>query len=270
MFKFITSRPLWVNILFAVAVAVILLFIFLGSLGVITKHGEILTIPNVTGKSLSEATQALEKAGFEVEIQDSVYKEDAPPLQVVRQFPEAEAAVKINRTVYVTVTRSVAPLVDMPNLVGPSFKNAELTLKQFGLKLGDTSSKPDFAKNSVLNQLMKGKDIAPGTKIPQGSVIDLVLGSGLANVDMQVPDLFGMTYAEAKRQLDSFGISMVPVSDGDVQDPNNAFIYKQDPGRYTPDRRLNRIRAGQMIDVWLSAQPKERQDSIVAPLPPTE
>jgi beta-lactam-binding protein with PASTA domain len=269
MFKFITSRPLWANVLFALVLAVILLFLFLGSLGIITKHGEILTIPNVTGKSLSEATAALEKAGFDVEIQDSVYKEDVPPMQVVRQFPEADAAVKINRTVYITVTRSVAPMVDMPNLVGPSFRNAEVTLKQYGLKLGDTSSKPDFARNSVLNQLMKGKDIAPGTKIPQGSVIDLVLGSGLAEVDMVVPDLFGMTYMEAKRQLDSFGISVVPVSDPDVEDQQSAFIYRQDPNRFTPDRRVNRIRPGQMIDVWLSAQPKPRIDSLASPAPVT-
>ncbi len=269
MFKFITRRPLWVNVLFAVALAVLLLFLFLGSLGIITKHGEILTIPGVTGKSLDEATALLEKGGFEVEIQDSVYKDDLPPSQIIKQFPEADAPVKINRTVYVTITRSVAPLVEMPNLVGPSFRNAEITLKQFGLKLGDTSSKPDFAKNSVLNQLFKGKDIGPGTKIPQGSVIDLVLGSGLANIDMGVPDLFGMTYQEAKRQLDSFGISLVPISDGDVQEPDNAFIYRQNPARFNYDRRVNRIRAGQMIDVWLSTEPKERVDTLPMSAPVT-
>lgn len=267
MFKFITGRPLWVNILFAIVLAFIVLFLFLSSLGILTKHGKILTIPNVTGKSFDEAVASLEKAGFEVEVQDSVFKDDVPPLQVIKQFPEADAPVKINRTVYITITRSVAPLVDMPNLVGPSFRNAEITLKQFGLKLGDTSSKPDFAKNSVLNQLLNGKDIAPGTKVPQGSVIDLVLGSGLANIDMTVPDLFGMTYTEAKNQLDSFGISLVPVADADVQDPDNAFIYRQSPGRFNYDRKLNRIRAGQMIDVWLSSQPRERVDSLPPPPP---
>ncbi|MBC8032792.1 MAG: PASTA domain-containing protein [Chitinophagaceae bacterium] len=268
MFKFITSRPLWVNVLVAFLLAIIVLVLFLGSLGIITKHGRILTIPDVTGKSLNEAMASLETAGFEIEIQDSIYKDDLPPLQVIKQFPEADASVKINRTVYVTITRAVAPLIDMPNLVGPSFKNAEITLKQFGLKLGDTSSKPDFAKNSVLNQSYEGKDILPGTKIPQGSVIDLVLGSGLANVDMAVPDLFGMTYTEARRQLDSFGISLVPIADADVQSPENAFIYKQDPDRFTYDRRVSRIRAGQMIDVWLSSEPKQRVDSTMMPPPP--
>lgn len=258
MFKFITSRPLWANVLFAIVLVAILLFIFLASLGVLTQHGKILRIPAVTGKSMKEAIEILEKNGFDVQIQDSIYRDTLPVLQVIKQFPEADANVKINRTVYITVTRAVPPEIEMPNLVGPSFKNAELILKQYGLKLGDTTFKPDFAKNSVLKQLYEGNDIAPGTKIHMGSKIDLVLGSGLANVDMGVPDLFGMTYAEAKMQLDSFGIGLVPVIDPDVTEQENAFIYRQNPPRFDMERKVNRIHPGQMIDIWLSVQPKQR------------
>ena len=266
--NFITSKPLWINVLFAVVLCLLLLFLFLVSLGVLTKHGEVLKIPKVTEMSVDEAISRLENAGFEVEIQDSVYKEDLPPRHVIKQFPEPEATVKVNRTVYITVTRTVAPLIEMPNLVGPSFKNAEIVLKQLGLKLGDTTSKPDFAKNSVLNQLYDGKDIAPGTRLPMGSQIDLVLGSGLADVDMAVPDLYGKTYAEARVWLDSFGISVVPIADPDVNDVEEAFIYRQNPGRYNLDKRVNRIRPGQMVDVWLSVLPKPRPDTLNAATPP--
>lgn len=267
MFNFITKRPLWVNMLFALLLVAFLLFIFLTSLGVLTKHGKILKIPPVTGKSMKEAIAVLEKNGFDVQIQDSIYKEDMEPLQVIKQFPEADAIVKINRTVYITITRAVPPEVEMPNLVGPSFRNAEIILKQYGLKLGDTTSKPDFAKNSVLSQLYNGEDIAPGTKIRMGSKIDLVLGSGLANIDIGVPDLFGMTYLEAKMQLDSFGIGLVPIPDANVTEQENAFIYRQNPSRFDAERKLNRIRPGQMIDIWLSVEPKPRVDSIILQSP---
>lgn len=211
---------------------------------------------------MSEAIALLEKAGFDVEIQDSVYKDGLPPLQVIKQFPEADASVKINRTVYITVVRSVPPLVEMPNLVGPSFKNAEITLKQSGLKLGDTTYKPDFAKNSVLSQLFEGKEITPGTKVPMGSPISLVLGSGIADMDMGVPDLFGMPFLQARQYMDSFGVSLVPIADQDVAVPDEAYIYRQNPGRFNYDRKVNRIRPGQMIDVWISTQPKARVDSL--------
>lgn len=227
-----------------------------------TRHNRILKIPALTGKSMAEATKILNEQGFDVEIQDSVYVDNIPILTVTRQFPEADASVKINRTVYLTVNRSVPPLIVMPRLVG-SFRNAVMILKQFGLKLGDTSYRPDFAKNAILSQLYNGKEIKPGTKIPMGSTISLVLGSGLANLNMSVPDLFGMTYDEAQARLDSMGISLVPIVDPGVRDTLNAFIYRQNPERLNDERKVNRIRAGQLIDIWLGNERKERIDTSI-------
>ena len=133
--------------------------------------------------------------------------------------------------------------------------------------MGDTTYKPDFAKNSVLTQLKNKEEIKPGTRLPMGTPINLVLGSGLSNIDMGVPDLFGMTYADAKEILNASGISFgARVLDDDVKDTVNAFIYRQSPERNTPDRRVNRIRPGQMIDVWLSTQKPQRDTTTrVAP-----
>jgi eukaryotic-like serine/threonine-protein kinase len=272
VFKFLTRQPLWVNILLAIVLVLLVLVIFLGSLGYITKHGRILKIPAVEGKTMEVATQILSDQGFDVAIQDSVYVDTVPPLTVIRQFPEADAAVKINRTVYLTVNRAVPPLIEMPRLTG-SFRNAVLTLKQIGLKLGDTTYRADFTKNNVIAQLYKGEEIKPGTKIPMGSTIDLVLSSGLANVDMGVPDLFGMTYGEARAKLDSAGIGLIPIPDPGISDTENAYIYRQDPERLGYDRRVNRIRPGQMIDIWLSSEQKQRAiDTTVqaGDLPPGE
>ncbi len=248
--------------LFVLIVGLLLIVLILSSLKFFTKHGQVLKIPSVTGKSFMEAKKMLEQQGFDVEVQDSVYRDTVPPLMVLRQFPEAEEVVKVNRTVYLTINRSVPPLIIMPNLVGMSFRNAEIVVRQFGFKISDTTYKPDFAKNSVLNQLFNGKEIQPGTKLSMGSAISLVLGSGLSDVDLAVPDLVGKTYLEAKNLLSAAGIGFgAQVVDADVQDTLNAFIYKQYPERFTEDKRTNRIRAGQMIDIWLSAQ-KPVVDSI--------
>ena len=260
MFKFITGKPLWVNILFALGVIIVVLFIFLQSLNLLTKHGDTLVIPSVTGKSFEQAKKILEDKGFDVELQDSVYNDTAAALSVLRQFPDADEMVKVNRTVYLTINRAVPPVIEMPNLEGLSFRSAEIALKQYGLKLGDTSYKPDFAKNSVLEQQYKGQRIKPGTKLAMGSVISMVLGSGLGNDEFAVPDLFGMTYNEARVLLESIGLNPgVVVPDGEVRDTLNAYIYRQSPERVTPDKHLNRIRQGQSVDVWLSTQKPVRQ-----------
>jgi beta-lactam-binding protein with PASTA domain len=266
MFKYITSRPLWVNILVGIGIVIAVFIVFVFSLNRITHHGEAKSVPSITGKRLSEIQPLLEKDGFNLVIQDSVYYDSLPPTMVIRQVPEADDVVKINRTIYVTINRTVPPDVPMPNLIGYSFRNAEMILKNMGLRLGDTSFKPDFAKNSVLEQLYKGQSISTGTKIRMGSTISLVIGSGIGNADMAVPKLIGLTYDEAKILLETNGLivgSVIP--DPLVKDTANAFIYKQSPLSRTEDGFQVRIRPGQMIDVWLSVEKPVVDSTIMQP-----
>ena len=267
MFNYITNRPLWVNILVGIGIVIAVFVVFVFSLNKITHHGESKSVPSITGKRLSEIQPLLEREGFDLVIQDSVYYDSLPPTMVIRQVPEADDVVKINRTIYVTINRTIPPDVPMPNLIGYSFRNAEMILKNMGLRLGDTTFKPDFAKNSVLEQLYKGQSIATGTKIRMGSTISLVIGSGIGNDDMAVPKLIGLTYDEAKILLETNGLivgSVIP--DPLVKDTANAFIYKQSPLSRTEEGFQVRIRPGQMIDVWLSVE-KPVVDSTLIPQP---
>jgi beta-lactam-binding protein with PASTA domain len=267
VFKFITSRPLWVNILFSIVVLFIVLFLFLWSLDFFTSHGKTLQVPPVTGRKFDEAKKLLEERGFEVEIQDSVFVDTAGALSVLRQFPEADAQVKVNRTVYLTINRAVPPVIDMPNFVSMTFRSAEVAIKQYGLQLEDTVYRHDFAKNAVLDQQYNGQSIKPGTKIPMGSKITLVLGSGLGQEEFAVPDLVGLTYAEARAMLEGSGLGVgTVITDADVTDTLNAFVYQQRPEKMTPDNRVVRIRQGQFVDLFLgSKRPVRPVDSIIQP-----
>jgi beta-lactam-binding protein with PASTA domain len=255
MFKYITNRPLWVNIAVGIGIVIALFVVFVFSLNRITHHGESRTVPSVTGKSLKDVELLLEKEGFNLVIQDSVYYDSLPPALVVKQVPEADEVVKINRTMYVTINRTVPPDVLMPNLIGYSFRNAEMILKNMGLRLGDTTYKPDFAKNSVLDQLYNDKSISAGATVRMGSTISLVIGSGIGTADMAVPKLIGLTYSEAEMLMGAHGLIIGSViSDPLVKDTANAFVYKQSPLSKTEDGFQVRIRPGQMIDVWLSVE----------------
>lgn len=260
MLKIITDRPLWANILIAFGLLLLLFFIFLKSLNFFTHHGDYLKIPDVNNKNIKEATDLLNKQGFEVLVQDSVYYDTMPPLTVVKQFPEPDASVKVNRTVYLTVNRAIPPIIEMPNLVGMTFRNAELELRSRGLKLGDTVYKPDIGKNSVLDQIYNNATIRPGTKIAMGNSISLVLGAGIGSEDMLVPDLFGMNYEEAVALLEANKIILGSViSDGNIQDTAAAFIFRQQPARYNDDGSANKIRQGQMIDIYITPEKPVRK-----------
>jgi beta-lactam-binding protein with PASTA domain len=139
----------------------------------------------------------------------------------------------------------------MPNVVGYSIRSAEMVLKNMGLRIGDTIYKPDFAKNSVLKQMYQGNEIEPGTKLKMGSSITLVLGNGLGEREFPVPFLLGMKFSDAKAMLESSGIAIGSIIAPGVVDTLNAYIVRQNPQRLDEEKQVQRIRTGQMIDIWL-------------------
>lgn len=264
------KRSLWVNILLALGLSLLILFLFFQTMEFWTNHGEYLRVPDVKGKDYKEAADLLDKAGFDVVVQDSVYYDSLSPLVIIKQFPDPDATVKVNRTIYLTINRATAPLINMPNLVGMSFRNAELEMRAKGLKLGDTMYVPDIAKNAVKDQLLGTVSLKPGTPVAMGTSISLVLGAGIGNEDISVPDLFGMPYSEALTLLESNGIILgVVLPDNDLTDTLAGFVYWQNPERINEERKINRIRTGQMMDIKLSViKPERKTDStLLSPEP---
>ena len=276
MFKFITHKPLWANILVVLVLIALFVLLFFGSLDFLTRHGEYQKVPSVIGKNVDAARQILEDNGFEVEIQDSLYVDTFPRLGVIKQSPDAEATVKVNRTIYLTINRAQPPLIEMPNLVGFSIRNAEMYLENLGLHLGETTFRPDIAKNAVLEQIYNGEPIKAGTKIFMGSTISFVLGNGIGDLQIPVPDLMGRRFSQVRSMLNGLNINFTPVFDADVVDSDNAFVTRQSPEKYTisndGERRYNSIKPGQTIDVWLSTHPPIIIDSADSnsDLPPNE
>ena len=269
VFEAITKRSFWFNLLVAGVLAFSVLFIFLQLLDWITQHGKYVKVPEVKGKDVAEATRILEAQGFEVEVQDSVYFDTLARLSVVKQIPMPGETVKVNRTVYLTVNRAQPPLVTMPNFVGQTFRSVEMQLKTMGFKLGDTSYKPDFAVGSILEQRINGASVKPGTQIPMGSRIDLIIGGGIQNEDMSVPYLLGLTFAEARALLDSSGLLLgAIVTDATVKDSAQAFVIRQSPPRKDEEGRPIRIRAGQLMDLWISMDRSKIDSSQTNQVPP--
>jgi eukaryotic-like serine/threonine-protein kinase len=262
VFKFITHRHFFVNLLVIIALTALLIWGFLQMLGVITKHGEYLTVPSVLNKPTAASIKLLESKGFTVVVQDSVYTDTAKLGIVLKQFPEANSTVKVNRVVMLTVNRVTLPLVDMPNLIGKSQDYAMEIIKRSHLTLGDTIFVPSFMMGAVVKQTYKGGEVAAASKIPWGSRIDLEIGAGLSDQQFMVPSLIGLTYKEAKAMAESKGLMLTyPIVDAGTKDTLNAFVYKQKPPRVTEDGSPVYIRAGQLMDVYVNKEMKVAIDS---------
>ncbi len=266
MFKFIARQSFFVNLLFAILLIALVIFFIFQSLGWLTHHGTHLKVPSVTGLKVDDALRLLEKEGFEVVITDSTYSEGTPMYMVKKQLPDADATVKVNRTVFLNINPATLPLVSMPKLEGLSYRFALNKLEKDNLALGDTTMRADFMKGSVLEQLYNGKRIEHGTKLRWGSKIDLVVGAGLQEVWIKVPDLIGSTVTEARKILNDKGIILAAIlTTGNVSDTANAFVYKQNPDVLNFDNSHGYIQPGQTMDIWIQVD-RPVTDS-VSPMP---
>ncbi len=228
--SFLRSRTFRINVAVALGLLIALFFFLQNWLGGFTHHGESITVPDIRGMKLERMADYLEENGLTYEVVDSLYELGKQPGTILEQDPAPKSKVKEGRTLYLTIVSSKPPKVKMPELRDVSLRQAQAMLESFGLKVGQLIYKPDLAKNAVLDQLYRGNSIHAGKEINKGSVIDLVLGDGMGNAEVTVPDVSGLTQAEARFALKGSGLNVGSVQfDSGVKDTMHATVYRQVP-----------------------------------------
>ncbi len=228
-------------------VAVLFLGFFFVYLPFSTNHGQTITVPDLSKLSIDEMQDILEDRNLRYEVSDCTFVVGAQPLTVLGQYPHANAKVKQDRKIYVTVTRRVAPLVPMPDLVNMIDRSAKRMLESVGLEEGELIYKPDVAKNAVLRQLYNGQEIAAGTPVPKGAKIDLEVGDGLGNTMFAVPNVVGLPLDEAKTAILGSTLKVGTIIPVDDPEQEVGTVVKQKPEA----RSGERIRVGETMDLWV-------------------
>lgn len=235
-------------------VALLFLAFFFVYLPFTTNHGESVTVPELTGMSVEQLEDYLDERNLRYEISDCTFVAGAKPLTVLRQHPHQGMKVKEGRKIYVYINSLTAPNIKMPGLVERTQRSAEAELKRVGLQLGKLIYVPDPSQ-SVMRQLFNGKPIQPGQLIPQGSKVDLELGNGIGNTEMDVPLVVGKTLDEADFLLkgSSLGRGLIIYEDDPTQPPGTVIRQNPEAGAG------NKIRVGETVDLWVVGTPEVPQ-----------
>ena len=245
---FLKSRIFFRNLIFLLLIFVVVFFSLTILLNKYTHHGENVSVPELRGLKISKLEKVLITHNFHYKVVDSLYDGEKESGTILDQDPAPNSKVKENRTIYLTVNATQPPDVKMPDLVDVSFRQAEAMLQSFGLITGDIMYRSDLAKNAVLEQLYKNRNIKPGTMIPKGAVIDLVLGDGLGDIEVSVPNLIGLTLDQAMLAIRKASLSIGHVQfDSGNMDSLNAKIYSQKP---TSEDGIM-LRQGDSVDILL-------------------
>jgi beta-lactam-binding protein with PASTA domain len=245
--QFIKSKTFFINLALFIVVFSLICWGIMRWLAASTNHGETVAVPDFTGVKLAQLDQFVADKHVRYQIIDSLYDPKAAKGVVVRQEPEPKALVKDNRTIYLYVTSLLPPGVLMPKLIDRSLRQATAMITSYGLKLGKITHTPNECSNCVLDQLVKGRPIAPGKMIPKGTVIDLVIGQEAGREEVSVPCLYGLTRKDAELRLQAIALTLGNVQYDNVKDSLVSKVYDQTPGC-----EQTKVKVGTVVDLFLT------------------
>jgi serine/threonine-protein kinase len=163
----------------------------------IAIHGRETTMPNLTGKNVTEATSMLRSHGLVLKVADRVYSE-LPINVVVRQTPTAGLLMKESQQAHVVLSLGQRQL-QIPLLEGNSLRASRIELLRAGLQVGEVTAitAPDKPADEVLIQTPR-----PGTGAATPRV-DVLISQGPRESAYVMPHFVGMTESDAQRRLDA-------------------------------------------------------------------
>ena len=134
------------------------------------------TVPDVTGQTVAGALATLQRSGLGVNV---IYKcsDTVPEGSVISQTPAAGTLVAPGATVAISVSSGPCN-VAVPNVVGLAPSQAETTIEQAGLVIGQVTQQ---CSNTVPVGTVIGQDPVAGTVVPVGTPVNLITASGSCN-----------------------------------------------------------------------------------------
>ncbi|MFA5047170.1 MAG: PASTA domain-containing protein [Paludibacter sp.] len=245
------------NVLIAIALIVSLSWGTLLIIDFYTHHGQTERVPDLRGSTLNEAKALLSNQSLHAQVIDSVYVRNKKLGTIIDQIPGPNSSVKSNRSIYLIINSSQVRQVTLPDVTDISYRQAIAMLQSIGLNFGSVEYTPSEYKDLVTDVKFKGRSLMPGTRLPEGSTIVLVVGSGNAGSPTVVPALKGMSLEDATVEVQKVALKIGNI-DYDVPpsgNENDYIIYRQIPAAGST------LPAGSNVDIYLSTN-KSRVNEI--------
>jgi len=189
-------------------------------------QGREVAMPDVVGMKVVEAQQTLQGRGVGMKVEDRIYNA-LPVDEVVRQSPAPGSRVKTGQ--YAHVMLSLGPQkATIPSLVERSLRAARIELLRGGMQLGEISSAylPGGQDDTVIQQ-----EPAPGTSDLTSPHIDLLVSLGSRPAAYVMPEMTGLSLAEAESKLAGTGLKVSKFTLSPIPGTLHGTVVSQNPAR---------------------------------------
>lgn len=170
-------------------------------------HSAEVTIPNLKGKTLSQAHHDAAALHLDVRVANHLYSSTIPAGRVLNQSPAPGTTVRTGW--HMRITESLGPqTVTIPNLTGESDRVAIQQIHQAGLQLGQLAYLPTATAppGTVIAQSPQAK--AQGAATPRIHLLIATLPTPSSATALVMPTLVGQTLSSARAILTHAGLKL--------------------------------------------------------------
>lgn len=156
-------------------------------------------VPSVVGKTVDEATAAIEEAGFELGKVEESFDDNVEAGQVISQDPKGDSKQAKGTKINLSVSKGTKAIT-VPDLSGKTADEAKKELTANGLKSasGEAEYSDTVEEGHVISQ-----NPAAGTEVAKDSTVTYILSKGSAGID--VPNVVGQREGAAVTTLNNAG-----------------------------------------------------------------
>ncbi|MFG2683764.1 Stk1 family PASTA domain-containing Ser/Thr kinase [Streptomyces sp. NPDC048392] len=180
-----------------------------------------IAVPAFIGLSKSDAQQQADNIDLALTFKQQAC-EDQPEGTICDQDPEQGTDVEKKSTVNLVVSTG-APKVEVPDVEGLTFSEAETALKDKGFEVEKQSEESSQTPDTVLSQNPES-----GASKEKGSTVTLTVAKETSQVT--VPDLSGMTPEDAKKRLEEQGLVLGTKEQAESTAQAEGTIFEQSIG----------------------------------------
>ena len=181
-----------------IVIALLALLVGVGAWFLGSRH--YVAVPDVAGQSVNEASRTLAVAELSLDQSTTEASDSVPQGDIIRTDPGAGHRARTGSTVKAIVSTGPA-VVSIPDVAGTSVDEATKKLRDAKFDVAGTQAVYD---GRVPRDQVIGTRPASGTPATTGAQVTLLVSRGGEPLDL--PDVAGMSSAEAKRTLTDAGL----------------------------------------------------------------
>ncbi|WUD74327.1 Stk1 family PASTA domain-containing Ser/Thr kinase [Streptomyces sp. NBC_00510] len=198
------------------------------------------SVPQFVGDTKSEAQDRASNGGITITFGQAIFCADQPKDHVCKQSAEVDSKIPKDQSVTLQLSKGTEK-VEVPDVTGDSFEDAEAKLKEAGFEVDKQSKTSNEEEGTVLKQNPEG-----GAKRDKNSTITLTVA--VAPEEVVVLDVTGQDVEQAKKTLEDQGLK-VTTQDRESADQQQGKVVDQNP------RGGSKLKAGDSVTLFVAKPP---------------